>query len=226
MIILENVFLNYPISDKNLSLRKDIISGIFGSNIKKNYIEALKKINLKLDKGVYGLYGENGSGKTSLLKIIAGIYPPSSGKIEISGSISSMIDIHFGLNDDLTGVENIELRLIVENIKKDKRQALIDIIKKETELGEYLYLPIKTYSSGMKFRLAFFTSLYIESDILLLDEWIATADEKLRAKVDKLILERITKSKIAFIALHDLNRLKKICNKIIFFEKGEISKIT
>ena len=120
MIILENVFLNYPISDKNLSLRKDIISGIFGSNIKKNYIEALKKINLKLDKGVYGLYGENGSGKTSLLKIIAGIYPPSSGKIEISGSISSMIDIHFGLNDDLTGVENIELRLIVENIKKDK----------------------------------------------------------------------------------------------------------
>ena len=226
MIILENVFLNYPISDKNLSLRKDIISGIFGSNIKKNYIEALKKINLKLDKGVYGLYGENGSGKTSLLKIIAGIYPPSSGKIEISGSISSMIDIHFGLNDDLTGVENIELRLIVENIKKHKRQALIDIIKKETELGEYLYLPIKTYSSGMKFRLAFFTSLYIESDILLLDEWIATADEKLRAKVDKLILERITKSKIAFIALHDLNRLKKICNKIIFFEKGEISKIT
>ena len=226
MIRLENVFLNYPISDKNLSLRKDFISGIFGSNIKKNYIEALKKINLKLDKGVYGLYGENGSGKTSLLKIIAGIYPPSSGKIEISGSISSMIDIHFGLNDDLTGVENIELRLIVENIKKDKRQALIDIIKKETELGEYLYLPIKTYSSGMKFRLAFFTSLYIESDILLLDEWIATADEKLRAKVDKLILERITKSKIAFIALHDLNRLKKICNKIIFFEKGEISKIT
>ena len=226
MIILENVFLNYPISDKNLSLRKDFISGIFGSNIKKNYIEALKKINLKLDKGVYGLYGENGSGKTSLLKIIAGIYPPSSGKIEISGSISSMIDIHFGLNDDLTGVENIELRLIVENIKKDKRQALTDIIKKETELGEYLYLPIKTYSSGMKFRLAFFTSLYIESDILLLDEWIATADEKLRAKVDKLILERITKSKIAFIALHDLNRLKKICNKIIFFEKGEISKIS
>ncbi len=226
MIILENVFLNYPISDKNLSLRKDFISGIFGSNIKKNYIEALKKINLKLDKGVYGLYGENGSGKTSLLKIIAGIYPPSSGKIEISGSISSMIDIHFGLNDDLTGVENIELRLIVENIKKDKRQALIDIIKKETELGEYLYLPIKTYSSGMKFRLAFFTSLYIESDILLLDEWIATADEKLRTKVDKLILERITKSKITFIALHDLNRLKKICNKIIFFEKGEISKIS
>ena len=225
MITLENVFLNYPISDKNLSLRRNIIKGIFGSNIKKNYIEALKKINLKLDKGVYGLYGENGTGKTSLLKIVAGIYQPSSGKIEINGSVCSMININFGFNQELTGIENIELRLIVEGIKKDHRKNLIDIIKTETELGEYLYLPIKTYSTGMKFRLAFFTSLFIESDILLLDEWIGTADQKLRDKVDKLILERITKSKITLIASHNLDRLKKICNKIIYFEKGEILKI-
>ena len=225
MIILENIFLNYPISDKNLSLRRNIIKGIFGSNIKKNYIEALKKINLKLDKGVFGLYGENGTGKTSLLKIVAGIYQTSSGKIEINGSVCSMININFGFNQELTGIENIELRLIVEGIKKDHRKNLIDIIKTETELGEYLYLPIKTYSTGMKFRLAFFTSLFIESDILLLDEWIGTADQKLRDKVDKLILERITKSKITLIASHNLDRLKKICNKIIYFEKGEILKI-
>ena len=226
MIVLENVFLNYPISDKNLSLRRNIIKGIFGSNIKKDYIEALKKINLRLDKGVYGLYGENGTGKTSLLKVVAGIYQPSSGKIEINGSVSSMININFGFNPELSGIENIELRLIVEGINKNHRKNLIDTIKKETELGEYLYLPIKTYSTGMRFRLAFFTSLFIESDILLLDEWIGTADQKLRDKVDKLILERITKSKITLIASHNLDRLKKICNKIIHFEKGEISKIT
>ena len=225
MITLENVFLNYPISDKNLSLRRNIIKGIFGSNIKKDYIEALKKINLKLDKGVYGLYGENGTGKTSLLKVIAGIYQPSLGKIEINGSVSSMININFGFNPELTGIENIELRLIVEGIKKEHRTNLIDTIKKETELGEYLNLPIKTYSTGMRFRLAFFTSLFIESDILLLDEWIGTADQKLRDKVDKLILERIAKSKITLIASHNLERLKKICNKIIYFDKGEISKI-
>ena len=225
MIILENIFLNYPISDKNLSLRRNIIKGIFGSNIKKDYIEALKRINLKLDKGVFGLYGENGTGKTSLLKIVAGIYQPSSGKIEINGSVCSMININFGFNPELTGIENIELRLIVEGIKKGHRKNLIDIIKTETELGEYLYLPIKTYSTGMRFRLAFFTSLFIESDILLLDEWIGTADQKLRDKVDKLILERITKSKITLIASHNLDRLKKICNKIIYFEKGEILKI-
>ena len=225
MIILENIFLNYPISDKNLSLRRNIIKGIFGSNIKKNYIEALKKINLKLDKGVFGIYGENGTGKTSLLKIVAGIYQPSSGKIEINGSVCSMINISFGFNPELTGIENIELRLIVEGVKKDYRKNLINTIKTETELGEYLYLPIKTYSTGMKFRLAFFTSLFIESDILLLDEWIGTADQKLRDKVDKLILERITKSKITLIASHNLDRLKKICNKIIYFEKGEILNI-
>ena len=161
-----------------------------------------------------------------MLKLVAGIFQPSSGKIEVSGSISSMIDINFGFNPELTGVENIEFRLIVEGIKKNQRKKLLGKIKIETELGEYLYLPIKTYSTGMRFRLAFFTSLYIESDILLLDEWIGVADQKLREKVDKLILERIAKSKVTLIASHNLERMQKVCNKIIFFEKGEISKIT
>ena len=179
-----------------------------------------------MEKGVYGLYGANGSGKTSLLKVIAGIYPPSSGQIKVNGSIGSMIDFRFGFSKDFTGNECIELRLIVEGINKNHRKNLIDKLKTETELGEYLYLPIKTYSSGMKFRLAFFTSLNVQSDILLLDEWIGTADQNLRDKVDKLILERIAKSKITLIASHNLDRLKKICNNIIYFEKGEISKIT
>ena len=226
MITLENVNLNYPISNKNLSLRKNIISGIFGSNVRNDYIEALKKINLKFDNGVYGLSGANGSGKTSLLKLVAGIFQPTSGRIRVSGSISSMIDINFGFNPELTGIENIEFRLIVEEIKKNQREAMMEKIKKETELGEYLYLPIKTYSTGMRFRLAFFTSLYIESDILLLDEWIGVADQKLRDKVDKLVQKRIAKSKITLIASHNLERMQKICNKIIYFEKGEILKIT
>ena len=226
MIILKNVCLNYPISNKNLSLRKNMVSGIFGSNVKNDYIEALKEINLEFDNGVYGLSGANGSGKTSLLKLVAGIYQPSSGNIEVSGSISSMIDINFGFNQELTGIDNIEFRLIVEGIKKNQRENMINKIKDMTELGEYLYLPIKTYSTGMRFRLAFFTSLYIESDILLLDEWIGVADQKLREKVDKLIFERIAKSKVTLIASHNLERMQKICNKIIFFEKGEISKIS
>ena len=226
MITLENVSLNYPISNKNLSLRKNIISGVFGSNVRNDYIEALKKINLKIDKGVYGLYGANGSGKTSLLKLVAGIFQPTSGRIKVSGSISSMIDINFGFNPELTGIENIEFRLIVEEIKKNQRETMIEKIKKETELGEYLYLPIKTYSTGMRFRLAFFTSLHIESDILLLDEWIGVADQKLRDKVDDLINKRIEKSKITLIASHNLERMQKVCNKIIFFENGEILKNT
>ena len=153
MIILENVSLNYPISNKNLSLRRNIVSGIFGSNIKNNYIEALKKINLRFDNGVYGLFGANGSGKTSLLKLVAGIYQPSFGNIEVSGSISSMIDINFGFNPELSGVDNIEFRLIVEGIKKNRRENMLNTIKTETELGEYLYLPIKTYSTGMRLSL-------------------------------------------------------------------------
>ena len=222
-ILLENVSLYYPSNTRNISLRKKIISSTFGKNIKDNHIEALLNINLQLNEGIYGLYGENGSGKTSLLKILAKIYEPTIGNVNINGTIASLINIHFGFNEELTGLENIELKLVLSEVPYKDIKNLSKEIADDCDLEEYLKLPLRTYSSGMRFRLAFFISKYLNSDILLMDEWIGTGDEKLRDIVDNIINKKISQSKITIIASHDLERLKKRCTKIFYLKNGRIS---
>lgn len=221
-ILLQNVYLRYPIRINKNSLRKELIKSTFGKNIKNNYVEALSNINLEIHEGVHGLYGPNGSGKTTLLKILGKIFEPSYGNVIIKGSISSLINIHFGFYEELTGLENIISKLIIQKTPKNKIKDLSKKISIDTQLNNYLDLPLKTYSSGMKFRLAFFISKYLESDILLMDEWIATGDQAFRETVDDIIKDKITKSKITIIASHNLDRLKKICNKIFYLEGGKI----
>ena len=155
-ILLENVSLYYPSNNRNVSLRKKIINSTFGQNIQDNHIVALSNINLQLNQGIYGLYGGNGSGKTSLLKILAKIYEPTTGNITINGTVASLINIHFGFNDELTGLENIELKLILSEVPYEDIKNLSKKIVDDCDLEEYLKLPLRTYSSGMKFRLAFF----------------------------------------------------------------------
>lgn len=222
-ILLENVSLYYPSNTRNISLRKKIISSTFGKNIKDNHIEALSNINLQLNEGIYGLYGENGSGKTSLLKILAKIYEPTIGNVNINGTVASLINIHFGFNEELTGLENIELKLVLSEVPYKDIKNLSKEIADDCDLEGYLQLPLRTYSSGMRFRLAFFIAKYLNSDILLMDEWIGTGDEKLRDIVDNIINEKISKSKITIIASHNLERLKKICTKIFYLKNGRIS---
>jgi ABC-type polysaccharide/polyol phosphate transport system ATPase subunit len=222
-ILLQNVSLHYPSNRKNISLRKKIINSAFGKNLKDNHIEALSDINLQLNEGIYGLYGPNGSGKTSLLKILAQIYEPTIGSVNVAGSITSLINIHFGFNEELSGLENIEFKLMLSEVPYAEISDLSKKIANDCGLKEYLKLPLRTYSSGMRFRLAFFIAKYSNSDILLMDEWIGTGDERLRDIVDNIINEKISKSKITIIASHNLERLKKICTKIFYLENGRIS---
>lgn len=221
-ILLQNLSLHYPSNRRNISLRKKIINSAFGKNIKDNHIEALSNINLHLNEGIYGLYGANGSGKTTLLKILAKIYEPTFGNVNITGSVTSLINIHFGFTEELSGLENIELKLILSGVPYREINDLSKKIANDCGLEEYLNLPLRTYSSGMRFRLAFFIAKYLNSDILLMDEWIGTGDEKLRNIVDNIINEKISQSKITVIASHNLERLKKICVKIFYLENGKI----
>jgi ABC-type polysaccharide/polyol phosphate transport system ATPase subunit len=222
-ILLQNLSLHYPSNRRNISLRKKIINSAFGNNIRNDHIEALSNINLQLNEGIYGLYGPNGSGKTYLLKILAKIYEPTFGSVHIVGSVTSLINIHFGLNEELSGLENIEFKLMLSGVLYTEINDLSKTIANDCGLNEYLKLPLRTYSSGMRFRLAFFIAKYSNSDILLMDEWIGTGDERLRDIVDNIINEKISKSKIVIIASHNLERLKKICTKIFYLENGRIS---
>jgi|LakMenEpi03Aug12_release.lakeMendotaPanAssembly.Ray.scaffolds.fasta_scaffold135019_3 ABC-type polysaccharide/polyol phosphate transport system ATPase subunit len=221
-IKLKNLSLHYPILYRNDKSIKILNNKFNEEKIKNNSIEALKNINLNIQNGIYGLYGKNGSGKTSLLKIIAKIFYPTIGSAKIIGKISSLINIRFGLNPILTGYENIELRLHYEKLSSEEIKNLKFEISENSGLGKYLNLPIKCYSTGMSFRLAFYIIKYLRSDILLLDEFISAADRELDLEVKNTINEKLQNSNISIIASTNLKMLKTYTNKIIYINNGTI----
>ena len=221
-IILKDVYLNYPVfSSDSRSFKKNVLSKIKSEKFKKNksdilHIQALKNINLKINEGdKIGIYGNNGSGKSSLLKIISGIYYPSNGIINVEGSINSLISLNAGFNENLTGKENSIFKLKLLGLKKDE-------IKNFSGLNEFFFLPIKTYSSGMLLRLSFSLSILCPHDILIMDEWLSVGDDKFQQQALSKINEIIQKSKILIIASQSKDVLEKLCNKIITLKDGII----
>ena len=228
-IILKNVYLNYPVfSSDSRSFKKNVLNKIKSEKFKKNksdilHIQALKNINLKINEGdKIGIYGNNGSGKSSLLKIISGIYYPSNGIINVEGSINSLISLNAGFNENLTGKENSIFKLKLLGLKKDEINDKLDEIKNFSGLNEFFFLPIKTYSSGMLLRLSFSLSILCPHDILIMDEWLSVGDDKFQQQALSKINEIIQKSKILIIASQSKDVLEKLCNKIITLKDGKI----
>lgn len=228
-IILKDVYLNYPVfSSDSRSFKKNVLNKIKSEKFKKNksdilHIQALKNINLKINEGdKIGIYGNNGSGKSSLLKIISGIYYPSNGIINVEGSINSLISLNAGFNENLTGKENSIFKLKLLGLKKDEINDKLDEIKNFSGLNEFFFLPIKTYSSGMLLRLSFSLSILCPHDILIMDEWLSVGDDKFQQQALSKINEIIQKSKILIIASQSKDVLEKLCNKIITLKDGKI----
>ena len=228
-IILKDVYLNYPVfSSDSRSFKKNVLNKIKSEKFKKNksdilHIQALKNINLKINEGdKIGVYGNNGSGKSSLLKIISGIYYPSNGIINVEGSINSLISLNAGFNENLTGKENSIFKLKLLGLKKDEINNKLDEIKNFSGLNEFFFLPIKTYSSGMLLRLSFSLSILCPHDILIMDEWLSVGDDKFQQQALLKINEIIQKSKILIIASQSKDVLEKLCNKIITLKDGII----
>ena len=172
-IKLENLHLSYPIySNVTRSLKKQFFKTLIGGEIVSKdglyYVDALRDINLNLVKGDrLGISGSNGSGKTTLLRVLAGVLTPSKGRIETVGSINAFIDIHYGMNMEATGIENIKIRCIFLGIAYKDLNTKTDEILEFSELGEYAFMAIKTYSSGMRSRLSFGLSLSFNFDFYL-----------------------------------------------------------
>ena len=228
-IILKNIYLNYPIfSSDSRSFKKNVLYKINSEKFKKNkseilHIQALKNINLEIKEGDrIGIYGNNGSGKSSLLKVISGIYHPSAGSMDVDGSINSLISLNAGLNENLTGYENSTFKLKLLGLNKLEIKEKIEEIKEFSGLGEFFFLPLKTYSSGMQLRLSFSLSILCSHDILIMDEWLSVGDDQFQAQAMTKINEIIQKSKILIIASQSKSVLEKLCNKIITLRDGMI----
>ncbi len=228
-IILDHVSLSYPVFGAN---GRSFKSGIFhmatGGRLAKSHgsitVEALKDINLNLQSGDrLGLIGHNGAGKTTLLKVLAQIFEPTAGKISVKGNSNCLFDIMMGMDIESSGYENIMLRGLLLGLRRSEVKKLIPSIEEFAELGDFMKMPIKTYSAGMRVRLAFGIITSLPAEILLIDEVVNVGDANFMEKAKKRMKGLIHQSDILVLSTHDVNIMKEFCNKVLWLEHGKIT---
>lgn len=185
-------------------------------------VEALKNIGLQLSQGDrLGLIGANGAGKTTLLKVLAGIMPPSEGYVAISGRISPLLSITLGLDNEASGYENVAIRGRILGISSSEVADQIEEIAEFSELGDYLSLPLKAYSAGMKLRLAFGIATAFHPEVLVMDEWLSAGDEKFQKKAKTRLENMISSSGVFVFASQNRQLQKTFCDTGLVLNRGE-----
>lgn len=225
-ILLDRASVEIPIyNSRNRSLKSTLLRQV-GGTVQTDErdvvtIKALQNVTLELRPGDrLGLIGHNGAGKSTLMRVLSGAYEPTSGRARITGSVASLLDITMGMDGELTGADNIILRSLFNGMSIEEARSHIPDIAAFSELGAYLHLPMRTYSSGMTLRLAFAISTTRAPDILLMDELISVGDANFSNKAKARIEGLIGHSHIMVLASHDPVTLRRYCNKAIVLESG------
>ena len=228
-IDLLDVSLDYPIYDAgSRSLKNAMLRGIGGriaADQGRVAIQALRGVSLQLRDGDrLALIGHNGAGKSTLLKVLAGIYEPPEGRVRIEGRVSSLTDLTMGMDMEATGYENIVMRGVFLGLSRAEARAKLPEIETFTELGEFLRLPVRSYSAGMLVRLAFAVSTASRPEILIMDEMIGAGDAAFAEKARARVTDYIARSSILVLASHDGAVLRQFCNKGALLQKGRLER--
>jgi lipopolysaccharide transport system ATP-binding protein len=228
-IEFNNVCVDFPIYNASgRSLKKRLIQIATGGQLKADsqghvIVRALDGLSFTLKDGDrVGLLGHNGAGKSTLLRLMNGVYKPSSGIARINGKTGSLIDISLGIDPEATGRENIYFRGGLLGLTRTEISKQMDEIIEFSDLGDFVDMPVRTYSSGMYLRLAFAVSTTVRPEILLMDEWLSVGDEDFRHKAELRIMELVQASNILVIASHSADLILPICNRVIWLEHGKI----
>jgi len=229
-IVLSDVVVDFPIYQGSArSLKKTLLRTGSGGHISRDagnrvVVRAIDHVDLRIDHGErIGLIGSNGAGKTTLLRVLAGVYEPVRGVVDVNGAVSALFDIGFGLNPESTGYENIMLRGLYMGLTPKEIASRVDDIAEFTELGDYLSMPIRTYSSGMVLRLAFGVVTSGTPDILLMDEWLLTGDSRFLEKARARLEGFVGRSSILVLASHAEQILRQWCSKLVLVDAGRIT---
>ena len=219
-ISVNNISKMYKLYDDPMDRLKESL----GLSKKKRYKEhyALNDISFQVNKGeTVGIIGTNGSGKSTILKIITGVLNPTQGNIEVNGRISALLELGAGFNMEYTGIENVYLNGTMIGFSKEEIDAKLQDILEFADIGDFVYQPVKTYSSGMFVRLAFAVAINIDPEILIVDEALSVGDVFFQAKCYRKFEEFKEKGKTILLVSHDLSSISKYCDRVILLNKGK-----
>jgi ABC-type polysaccharide/polyol phosphate transport system ATPase subunit len=228
-LTLRNVNVSFPIyHGGSRSLKKSLLFRGSGGHMAADashriVVEALRDVSLQFVAGDrVALIGSNGAGKTTLLRVMAGVYEPVTGTVESRGRISPMFDIGLGIDSEISGYDNIRLRGMILGLSRDEIEERMADIAEFTALGDYLDVPVRTYSSGMMTRLTFAVATCFAPEILLMDEWIMAGDASFLSKAQHRVQSFVEKASIMVLASHSIETCRKFCNQGIWMNQGQI----
>lgn len=228
-IEFRNVSIDFPIYNASgRSLKKRLMQVATGGQLGADeqgrvVVRALEGLNFTISDGDrVALIGHNGAGKSTLLRLLSGVYRPSSGIAQVDGEVGSLIDIALGIDPEASGRQNIFFRGALLGMTKGQVKDQLEEIIEFSELGDFIDMPVRTYSTGMHLRLAFAVSTVVRPNILLMDEWLSVGDEGFKHKAEERLNELVQATNILVIATHSRELMEKTCNRAIWLEHGRI----
>lgn len=226
MIRAKNISMRYLMTYDRIQSIKEYMVQLVKRKIKYEEFWALKDVSFEIEKGeVVGIIGHNGAGKSTLLKVISGILKPTSGELEVNGNIVPMLELGSGFDHDLTGRENIFLNGAILGYTEMYLKEKYDEIVEFSELGKFIDVPIRNYSSGMLMRLAFSIATVVQPEILIVDEILAVGDAAFQEKSKARMLELMGGGTTVLFVSHSLEQIREMCDRVIWLEHGNVQMI-
>lgn len=226
IIKADNISMRFKLTDDKILSLKEFVTRKIAKKINYKEFWALSDVSFEIKKGeVVGIIGRNGSGKSTLLKIISGILKPTKGAAESDGIIAPMLELGSGFDQDLTGRENVFLNGAILGYGKEFLTEKFNDILEFSELGDFIDVPIRNYSSGMMMRLAFSVATLVNPDILIVDEILAVGDAAFQEKCQKRMAEMMSGGTTVLIVSHSIQQIRELCSRVIWLDGGKIKMV-
>lgn len=223
IIKVENVFMKFRMTNDKVNSLKEYFIALLQHRLTYEEFQVLDDINFKINRGeVVGIVGKNGAGKSTLLKIIAGVLSPTSGKVKVMGNIIPMLELGAGFDNELSGRENIFLNGAILGYSKEFLISKYDEILEFSELGSFIDMPIRNYSSGMMMRLAFSIATMVQPEILIVDEILSVGDAGFQNKSKARMIELMKGGATVFFVSHNIEQIEEMCDRVIWIENHKI----